>query len=79
MPISGSRQIVSHFKNDTNNYITTLTIVITRYNCYLLWYPEFVPHMTGGASPPPPVTEKVSLRHRVPQLAATPPRNLRVM
>jgi hypothetical protein len=28
---------------------------------YLLWYPVFVPQMTGGDCPPDPVTVKVSV------------------
>ncbi len=38
----------------------------------LLWYPEFVPQMTGGVVPPEPVTLKVSVMQLVAKLAFIP-------
>jgi hypothetical protein len=49
----------------------------TKYQ-FLLWYPEFVPHISGGDCPFP-VTEKVSVRHWVAVVAAAPPVSKAVM
>jgi len=38
----------------------------------ILWYPEFVPQMTGGVVPPEPVTVNVSVKQLVAKLALMP-------